>query len=75
MKRQLRLMIFSAAMALLVSPVTRADTTALDYSYFEYFLTQAYGKKSDDFAVSKEQLLANLRLIKDGHPTIAGVQS
>jgi ATP-dependent DNA helicase RecG len=53
--------------------MTRADLTVLDYSYFEYFLTQAYGKKLDDFNVSKEQLLANLRLVKDGHPTVAGV--
>jgi ATP-dependent DNA helicase RecG len=73
--REELLRIFQASQSLYYeeTPVTRADTTALDYSYFEYFLTQAYGKKSDEFAVSKEQLLANLRLIKDGHPTIAGV--
>ena len=55
------------------NPVTRADFTALDFSYFEHFLLQAYGKKLADFDVAQEQLLTNLRLAKDGHPTIAGI--
>jgi ATP-dependent DNA helicase RecG len=53
--------------------VARADLTALDYSYFEHFLMQTYGKKLEDFLVPKEQLLINLRLAKDSHPTIAGL--
>lgn len=73
--REELLRIFQASQSLYYEEtlVTRADLTALDYSYFEYFLTRAYGKKLDDFAVAKEQLLTNLRLAKDGHPTVAGV--
>jgi ATP-dependent DNA helicase RecG len=73
--REELLRIFQASQSLYYeeTPIRRANLTALDYSYFEYFLAQAYGKKLDDFAVSKEQLLTNLRLAKDGHPTIAGI--
>ncbi|MCI0695826.1 putative DNA binding domain-containing protein [candidate division KSB1 bacterium] len=73
--REELLRIFQAAQSLFYeeNPVSRADLTALDYSYFEYFLMRAYGRKLEDFDVSKEQLLANLRLAKDGHPTVAGV--
>ncbi len=73
--REELLRIFQAAQSLFYeeNPVTRADLTALDYFYFEHFLVRAYGKKLEDFDVSKEQLLTNLRLAKDGHPTIAGV--
>jgi ATP-dependent DNA helicase RecG len=73
--REELLRIFQSAQSLFYeeNPVTRAELTALDYSYFEHFLMRAYGKKMEDFGVSKEQLLANLRLAKDGHPTIAGV--
>ncbi len=73
--REELLRIFQAAQSLFYeeNPVTHADLTALDYSYFEHFLMRAYGKKLEDFDVSKEQLLANLRLAKDGYPTIAGV--
>lgn len=53
--------------------VARADLSALDVTYFEHFLLQAYGKKIEDFQVDQEKLLTNLRLARDGHPTIAGL--
>lgn len=73
--REELLRIFQASQSLFYeeNPVARADLTALDYSYFEHFLLQAYGKKLADFDVTKEQLLTNLRLAKNGQPTIAGV--
>jgi len=73
--REEMLRIFQASQSLYYeeTPMTRADLTALDYSYFDYFLMHGYGKKLDDFAVPKEQLLNNLRLAKDGHPTVAGI--
>lgn len=73
--REELLRIFQASQSLNFdeNPITRADLTALDYSYFEQFLLQAYGKKLADFDVTKEQLLTNLRLAKNDHPTLAGV--
>jgi len=73
--REELLRIFQAAQSLYYDEqvIAQADLAALDYSYFEYFLMQAYGKKLEDFHVGKEQLLTNLRLVKDGHPTLAGL--
>jgi ATP-dependent DNA helicase RecG len=73
--REELLRIFQAAESLYYDEqaVVRADLTALDYSYFEHFLMYSYGKKLEDFQVEKEKLLANLRLAKDDHPTIAGL--
>ena len=58
---------------LAASLVAGADLDDLDFSYFERFLLQAYGKRIDDFLVSRDQLLRNLRLARDGRPTIAGL--
>jgi ATP-dependent DNA helicase RecG len=53
--------------------VSKADLKAIDHSFFEEFLLKAYGKKLEDFQVDEHQLLANLRLAKEGHPTLAGL--
>ncbi len=73
--REELLRIFQAAQSLYYDEqaVIGADLTALDYSYFDYFLMHAYGKKLEDFQVEKEKLLTNLRFAKDDHPTIAGL--
>ncbi len=73
--REELLRIFQAAQSLYYDEqaIAQADLTALDYSYFEYFLMQAYGKRLEDFQVGKEQLLSNLRLVKDDRPTLAGL--
>jgi len=52
--------------------VYRATLADLDSSALERFLLEAYGRQSADWDVPRERLLENLRLARDGHPTLAG---
>ena len=73
--REELLRLFQASLSLFVDEqvVTGAGLEDLDYAFFERFLLQAYGKRLADFVVPSDQLLRNLRLARNGHPTIAGV--
>ncbi len=73
--REELLRIFQAAQSLYFEEQVqeRADLTSFDFHFFDLFLLQAYGKKAEDFQVDKERLLTNLRLARDGHPTVAGL--
>jgi len=73
--REELLRLFQASQSLLHDEqvVQGATLLDLDHSYFEHFLLQAYGKRLEDFHVTREQLLQNLRLAKDGRPTVAGL--
>lgn len=73
--REELLRLFQASESLLHDEqvVAGANLNDLDYSYFERFLLQAYGKRIEDFLVPRDQLLRNLRLARDGHPTVAGL--
>jgi ATP-dependent DNA helicase RecG len=69
------LRLFQASESLLSDDQVVHGTGAsdLDFSYFERFLLQAYGKKLEDFLVPRDQLLRNLRLARNGHLTAAGL--
>jgi ATP-dependent DNA helicase RecG len=53
--------------------LTRAGTHELDSGALEAFVLAAYGKTTAEFDVPVEKLLANLRLAREGHPTVAGL--
>ena len=73
--REELLRLFQASQSLLNDEqvVSGASLGDLDQSYFEKFLLQAFGRRIEDFLVTKEQLLQNLRLAKDSRPTVAGM--
>ncbi|HHY39174.1 MAG TPA: transcriptional regulator [Clostridia bacterium] len=54
-------------------PIYRADFSDLDLSSFDRFLFEAYGRSLKDWDIAPQHLLSNLRLLSNGHPTVAGV--
>jgi ATP-dependent DNA helicase RecG len=73
--REELLRLFQASQSLLADEqvVSGASLADLDHSYFERFLLQAFGKRLEDFHVTGEKLLQNLRLARDDRPTLAGL--
>lgn len=53
--------------------VRRASFRDLDLAAFDRFLLQAYGRSLEEWDISPEHLLTNLRLLRERHPTIGGL--
>lgn len=73
--REELLRLFQASESVYYDEVTvyRASLRDIDLAAFERFLLQAYGRSLGDWDIAPEHLLTNLRLMREGHPTVGGI--
>lgn len=73
--REELLRLFQASESVYYDEVTvyRASFRDIDLAAFDRFLLQAYGRSLGDWDIAPERLLTNLRLMREGHPTVGGI--